>query len=110
MGAKRLTERGETSSQGAKSLPWGAKRLNRGAKRLNKRRNVSHRERNAFRGCETSHMGAKRLKLGEVVTATGAKRLEDEWGGAKRLGGGETSMVQTVAIATVKGPVTLNMT
>ena len=52
------------------------------------RQNVPHRGRNVFRGRETSHMGAKRLKLGQVVTATGAKRLEDDcetsWG-AKRL-------------------------
>ena len=42
-------------------------------------------------GGETSSVGAKRPKLGQVVTATGAKRLEDgcetSWGGggAKRL-------------------------
>ena len=57
-----------------------------------KGRNGSHRGRNVFRGCDTSHRGGeKRLKLGQVITATGAKRLEDwcetSWrgGGAKRL-------------------------
>ena len=38
-----------------------------------------------FRGCETFYRGAKRLKLGQIVTRTGAKRLEDgcetAWGG-----------------------------
>ena len=56
-------------------------------------------------------MGAKRLKLEEVVTATGAKRLEDEWHCAKRLGGRNVYGANCPeAIATVKGPVTLNMT
>ena len=63
-------------------------------------RNVSYRGRNVFRGCETSPRGggrgggAKRLKLGQVVTATGAKRLED--GCETSWGGGGTYMVRNV--------------
>ena len=51
-------------------------------------------------GGETSFVGAKRLtggrnvlKLGQIITATGAKRLED---GCERSLGGGTSMVRNV--------------
>ena len=76
-----------------------------GAKRLNRGRNVSIGGETSHIGVKTSSVGAKRLiggakrlKLGQVVTATGANCLEDgcetSWGrnvyGAKCPGAEET--------------------
>ena len=70
-------------------MTTGAKRLAQGAERpIRMGRNVSHagskclnleKGRKVFRiqGGETSSQGAKRLQLGQVVTVTGAKHLED---------------------------------